>query len=411
VKSLTALQRRTTLGAAGALTLGATFLLGLWPYQPLSQDGIRTIPQILHGTRSFLPTNDVSWLGTEPGLRFGDHGSAFSKSEFHSAAGASGCAIEIWLEPVSQKGQATILAFSTEETPVEFQVRQVGDQLVLWHPTRLPQKGEGQWLSVEHAVHIGKKLLITISSDGHETNLYLNGKLARRTPSFSIEPTDFRGTLVIGVSPEGHDPWKGILRGLAIYEGPVSSAQVQDDLQAWQFDTSRFYKAEIFPAAIYLFQEGQGEVAKSAVDGAPELVIPKTFSNLRPVLLRPFWKEFAAWDNFGDVAANIVGFVPLGFVVCLLLLEWGAGHPMKTAALLCFLVSLIIEIGQYLLPFRMSGTTDLLTNTVGSALGAWLGTRLGRKATQGARSNSEGKELPLGGKSAGYGESSGFPQG
>jgi len=333
----------------------------------------------VRGARSFLPANDVSWLGTEPGLRFGDHGSAFSKSEFHSAAGASGCSIEIWLEPVSQKGQATILAFSTEEAPVKFQVRQVGDQLYLWHPDRSPQKGEGQWLSVEPGVHMGQKLLITISSDGHETNLYLNGKLARRAPWFSIEPTDFRGTLVIGVSPEGHDPWKGIVRGLAIYEGPIGSAQAQDDLQTWQLDTGKFYKAGISPAALYMFQEGHGKVAKSAVDGAPELVIPKVYSNLRPVLLKPLWKEFAiSWDYFGDVAVNIVGFVPLGFVVCLVLLEWGTGHPVKTAILLCFLISLVIELGQYLLPFRSSGTTDLLTNTLGSALGAWLGTSLGR---------------------------------
>lgn len=368
-----ALRRlRAVLGAASGLAIAMTLLLGLWPYQPLGRDGIQTIPQVLLGSRSLLPTNGVSWLGKEPGLRFAEHGSVFSRGEFPSTGDVSGCALEIWLEPARQKGGATILAFSTREMPVAFQMRQVMDGLVIWHAFRPPKKGAGQWLSVEHVIHPGQRLLITLSSDDHGTTVYVNGELARRANWFVMN-SDLRGKLVIGDGPEGLDRWKGIVRGLAIYRAPVSSSQVRQHLQNWQTGDSEVGRSEASLYARYLFREGSGKVAKSDVGDAPELMIPKMFSDLRPALLKPFWLEFSpSWDYCLDVVVNIIGFMPLGFVLCLFLLQGKRDHPLRTAAVLGFVISLIIEVGQYFLPFRSSGTTDLITNTIGAALGGWL---------------------------------------
>ncbi len=368
-----ATRLRKALGAASVLTVAATLLLGLWPYQPLSRNGVGTILQMLRGTQSFFPGNDVHWLETEPGLQFGEHGSIFSKSEFHSKGSKSGGAIEIWFQPATQKVEGTLLAFSKPEAPVQFRIRQVNTDLVLWHPSKPPENNEGQWLSVENVLHSQRKVLITISADESGTLVYLNGEPARRADWFWMSPSDLEGTLVIADSPEGHDQWMGLVSGLAMYDRALSARDVQAHLQDWQ-TAGRKLAGESHLTALYLFAEGQGNTVQCAVGGGPQLKIPKALKSLRPAFLTPFWKEFGApWDYWSDVAVNIAGFMPLGIFLSLFLRLEGKGRPMATVLLVGFLLSLAIELGQYFLPLRSSGTTDLLTNTSGAALGALLG--------------------------------------
>src|SRR5215471_7581792 len=134
---------RTGLGVASAAVVTITLLLGLWPYEPLSPKGPRTIPQIRQGVRDFCPANEVSWLETKPGIRLGEHGRIVSESELEASGTASGCAIEIWLEPLKREELATILAISTRKNPIQFQVRQKREELVFWHPSRPPENNTG----------------------------------------------------------------------------------------------------------------------------------------------------------------------------------------------------------------------------------------------------------------------------
>jgi len=90
--------------------------------------------------------------------------------------------------------------------------------------------------------------------------------------------------------------------------------------------------------------------------------------------LSPFWEEFYPnWAYWDDVLINIAGFVPLGFLFCAYFsLAGRIKRPFLVTILLGFTLSLLIETLQAFLPTRDSGTTDLITNTLGTYLGSEL---------------------------------------
>ena len=70
---------------------------------------------------------------------------------------------------------------------------------------------------------------------------------------------------------------------------------------------------------------------------------------------------------------NIAGFVPLGLIACAYF-SWTKRRwkAILIATVACGILSFVIEVLQYYLPRRFSGTTDIITNTLGAAVGAVL---------------------------------------
>lgn len=79
--------------------------------------------------------------------------------------------------------------------------------------------------------------------------------------------------------------------------------------------------------------------------------------------------------HFGlrNFAINLVGFLPFG-----LLLAFVARKPfsLAVACAWCALMSLSIEAGQVFLDARYTSIVDLLSNTTGGCIGAWMGNRM-----------------------------------
>jgi VanZ family protein len=70
---------------------------------------------------------------------------------------------------------------------------------------------------------------------------------------------------------------------------------------------------------------------------------------------------------------NVAGFIPLGLIVCAYF-GWTRGRwqAILVATVTCGLLSFVIEVLQYYIPRRGSGTTDIITNTLGAAVGSML---------------------------------------
>src|SRR5262249_26157214 len=81
----------------------------------------------------------------------------------------------------------------------------------------------------------------------------------------------------------------------------------------------------------------------------------------------------ASWKYVNDVVRNIVGFVPVGFVFCAFFLQTrNRGAAILFATLAGAALSLTVEVLQTYVPQRGSGFTDVITNTLGTTIGAML---------------------------------------
>ncbi len=328
--------------------------LGLWPFH--------------------RPRNEVAWLGNENGLRFGGYGTILSSGTFQMAGSQdeASCSLEIWLQPGLTSDSNTFFAFSTPENPLQFSLHQYLSNLILERENRGDQHRTGV-IGIEGTFHQIKPVFITITSDTQETAMYVDGALARAFPGFRLGK-DFTGQLVIGTSPVETDGWPGQLRGLAIYHRELTAEQVLKHYETWTMQGVPELIGTERMAALYLFNEHAGSVVHNAVRPGIDLYIPKRFSLLHQIFLKPFWREYEpSLGYWRDILLNVVAFIPLGFFFCS---YWSSVRPIIRPALaatvLGLAVSLTIEILQSYLPTRSSGTTDLFTNTLGTFLGVRL---------------------------------------
>ena len=86
----------------------------------------------------------------------------------------------------------------------------------------------------------------------------------------------------------------------------------------------------------------------------------------RTLNLIPFHYEFEVGTHFEEVFLNVLVFMPLGQYLAML------GMKVCKAILIGFCVSLLFEALQFTLSIGAADVTDLLMNTLGAAVGAWI---------------------------------------
>lgn len=327
------------------ITLAITIIAGLWPFH--------------------IPDNDVSWINSARGLVFGKHATVRSCTAFRSPTpGADEFALELWVIP-RQKSSSTLLVFSTPDNSSRFVIRQsVTDVVLVKDHTKL---------FVDEVLRPGRSTFITISGNPHQVVVYVNGNRVRSFSGLPITGSDLTGTLILGVSSTENDSWSGRLLGLALYRTALNDSRVGEHFENWVKDGRPSVSSDDQAAAIYTFDEGGGAIAHNLIAGQPDLQIPAKFTLLHQAFLTPVWKEFYPELSYlEDLVINVAGFIPLGFFFYPRRPSKYCKLPGLCTVLLGLAVSLVIEITQSHLPTRQSGTTDLITNTLGTAIGVWL---------------------------------------
>ncbi|MGC2367428.1 MAG: VanZ family protein [Candidatus Sulfotelmatobacter sp.] len=347
------------LGLLCVCVLVGILIAGLWPFH--------------------APRNDVSWLDPGNGLHFGKNGVMLGAESWSPRdwKEGMGCSIEIWLQPDHVDRGGTVLGFySPENRIVTFSLHQSLDDLLLRHTAAHSQRLVRSKWYIEHSFAENKQIFITITSNSRSTAVYVNGNLERTSPSFGVSSADLTGQLVVGNNPIVDNGWQGQLRGLAIYDRELTPAEAMQHHTAWTALSTNKIKNEN-PAALYLVNEGAGNLVHNQMNSGNDLQIPQRYLVLHQQFLERPRDEFdPTWGYCKDVLINIGGFIPLGFFFyAYFSLVWRPARPVLATIFFGAIVSLAIEVLQSFLPTRDSGITDIITNTLGTAIGAALYSR------------------------------------
>lgn len=103
-------------------------------------------------------------------------------------------------------------------------------------------------------------------------------------------------------------------------------------------------------------------------------------------ILNPLRRDSMTIDT--DFVINLLGFIPLGI---LLICRVGGRRSVVAVTALCASVSLGIEAGQLFFAGRVTETQDLILNTLGGTLGAWIGVQLKWCRNTGVAEREHGK--------------------
>ena len=342
------------VGAFCLVTLCTILVAGLWPFHS--------------------PRNEVSWVDGENALLFGKRGTALSRGRLAPrSTDESGCSVEVWLKAALTWTRGSVVAFYDPKTGQQFSVQQDFTDLML---QLVPEKRSG-WDS-QRPIRVDdvfrkQQAFIAVTSDGHSTAVYIDGRLATRSVGFRLLGNDLSGQVILANSPLRNYGWPGELKGLAIYRNELTSAQVAQHYRDWTHGGEPKVDEHEKVLAVYRFNEGHGNVIHNAIPGGGDLEIPKRLLVVDQLLFESPVAEFHTDRSYAkDALINVAGFVPLGFILALYFTIRRIRRANLITIFLGATVSTALEYLQSYLPTRYSGVTDIVTNTLGTCIGVLL---------------------------------------
>ena len=262
-------------------------------------------------------------------------------------------------------GYLRILSYSLDDEGINFMIGQWEDSLVF--KLRASGKPEPIHFETEGILQKGERGRVAIVFNGEKLVLYRDGhiKNEKKTGPLSFSNWDGSFPLLIGSEANGKFPWKGNIYSIMIFDRPF----LPEEVQSFPLSVTSGHISEK-PIIDYSFNGGGSQIKDHGIGQPAHLFIPERFTPYkRQLLALPGIQDIRR--NIGDILINVLAFIPLGFLL--------AGHfhrrdlALKNALLFSiiigFLISLTIEVLQAFLPSRNSSMTDLIMNTIGTAIG------------------------------------------
>jgi VanZ family protein len=210
-------------------------------------------------------------------------------------------------------------------------------------------------------------------SNGTTCGIYVNGGLAKSFQDMALigERESIRGySLVVGNSREVEGPWTGAVLALKVYERALSEREIEEDHEGMTGSGSR--EGLI---ASYETDKSHRTMIPDLSGNENTLMVPERVALTNSVLAWPDWRNQKDSSPAGDIAVNILGFVPFGFLFAFWREQADGSRRWRSwlfAILVGGLISLGIEVTQAFIPARDSSMVDVIRNTAGASIGGLI---------------------------------------
>jgi VanZ family protein len=333
--------------------------------------------------KDYTFSNGVNWILERPGIRFSKYGIAYTdpfvESIEEGISKLNGFSIIIAFKPESfhEGGFNFILSIHNGKNDEQLLVGQWRSYIIIMNGDDYPNKRKTPRIVANILSHTPRITFLTVSTNKEGTKVYVGSQLTKTNSDLRLKfPQGDKTRLILGNSVYGKHSWNGEIYGLAFYDYPLNVNETIFHTKRWQIDQNLSFAEKSKPAALYLFDEKRGKRAFDYGKGKVHLEIPSRMRALEKNILSPPWIGSKLNRNgFIDIIVNILGFIPLGFILSATLLEI-TGTSKKPVVLItvvsCFILSLTIEIIQAWIPSRSSSMLDLMFNTGGALIGATI---------------------------------------
>ena len=330
--------------------------------------------------KGFSSTNGVNWIADRDGIHFRKYGISYTNhfnekiEDNTSESNNSSFEIALKIEKPCNNGFNVIFALHNGKDSDQLLLAQWRSWIIFMNGDDYAYKRKTNRIFFDTSMLHDGPLFLTMTTGSDGTKLYCDGKLIKEKKDLTLDlPRGAKRRLLLGNSVYGTNPWEGDVYGFAFYRSTLADEDIAIHFNRWSEEHNFSFAKSDKPLVLFLFNEREGEWANDHTAGNDALNIPKKMQLLEKKILVPPWQEFKfQQNNIEDILLNVIGFMPLGFFLFTTLNKRDGNsmkHGILITAILCFFVSLFIEIVQAWIPSRSSSMIDLISNT----LGGWIG--------------------------------------